>query len=193
MSLSLKIELERMKIGEKHSAEARRKISEARRDAELKTARKRFWKRVVKTNTCWLWTGTKANDHGYGTSKHFGKRTLAHRVSWYYFYGVNPPSSLFVCHHCDNPSCVRPDHLFLGTPKNNTRDAISKGRIDRFQLSRIEKRGEAGTNSKLTNADVLEIRRLMENGFRRDVLARRFSVTQCTIGHIVRRRTWKHI
>ena len=90
----------------------------------------RFWKRVQKTETCWLWTGAK-NKKGYGTfyiSKY--EPIGAHRFSYLLAEGKSP-EELFVCHKCDNPSCVRPDHLFLGTNTDNMRDAKKKGRLKR--------------------------------------------------------------
>lgn len=86
----------------------------------------RFWKKVIKTENCWLWIGRKLG--GYGSIVFNKKRQRAHRVSFILHHGAIP-SGIFVCHHCDNPACVRPDHLFLGTAKDNTQDAIVKGRI----------------------------------------------------------------
>ena len=78
------------------------------------------------TNGCWLWTGYR-NRGGYGELKHRGKRVLAHRLSWRLAHG-NLPASLHVLHRCDNPACVRPEHLFLGTNQDNVADRIAKGR-----------------------------------------------------------------
>ncbi len=88
----------------------------------------RFWKHVHKTDSCWLWTAS-VNDKGYGQLfVGVGKSPLrAHRVSWELHRGLIP-IGLLVLHHCDNPPCVRPDHLFLGTYKDSTQDMISKGR-----------------------------------------------------------------
>jgi hypothetical protein len=87
---------------------------------------KRFWDKVVKTDTCWVWTAS-VNGKGYGSFGYGGRVQLAHRVSWQMHCGPIPPG-LCVCHACDNPSCVRPDHLFLGTIKDNNRDRDRKGR-----------------------------------------------------------------
>lgn len=89
----------------------------------------RFLAKVQKTSSCWLWTGAKTRDGRgvIGQGKH--KTILAPRVSWFVATGQWPPDSLFVCHTCDNPTCVNPDHLFLGTHTDNMQDASRKGRI----------------------------------------------------------------
>lgn len=94
----------------------------------------RFWKFVRRTDTCWEWTGaTKA---GYGKFAMSGAQPsmFAHRVSYESAYGAIPAGK-HVCHRCDNPLCIRPDHLWLGTPKENMWDAIRKGRAP--QLKRV--------------------------------------------------------
>lgn len=91
-----------------------------------KTIVDRFHALVDKSGDCWEWTGNK-NMLGYGMIWYDGKNIRAHRVSYLIFNG-DLSDNLFVCHKCDNPSCVNPSHLFLGTSKDNMRDMIKKGR-----------------------------------------------------------------
>ncbi len=143
----------------------------------------RLWKRVVKTDTCWLWTGYKQK--GYGRmSKDYpytgALGVLTHRVSWELANGPIP-EGLCVLHKCDNPSCVNPDHLFLGTRIDNSNDKVSKGR---------HVRGEKIARSKLTEPDVLAIRASKERAV---VLAARYGIDRRIISYIKTRATWKHI
>ncbi len=107
---------------------------------------------------------------------------MAHRLSWELHFGPIA-EDMFVCHHCDNPACVRPDHLFLGTPRENSLDAAGKGRMAC---------GERVGSATLTEQQVIEIRRRAKIE-RQSVLAREFGVTQTAIMFIVNRRTWKHV
>jgi hypothetical protein len=146
----------------------------------------RFWRYVRKTSGCWEWTASTAA--GYGT---FGldRETMvgAHRFSWELHFGPIPPG-MYVCHHCDNKVCVRPDHLFLGTALANNRDMDRKGRRVLAPLH-----GEANPNAKLTADDVFEIRRLCGEGIAKRELARRFGVTPTLIRSVVARRHWKSV
>lgn len=125
------------------------------------TFEERFWQKVNKTESCWLWTGAK-KPKGYGVIGVGGKKSgLAHRVSWRLASGSDP-GPLWVLHRCDNPSCVRPDHLFLGTAKTNTADMVAKGR---------------GVRPKLTPEAVKEIRGAVEAGESSRSLAKRYGVS----------------
>jgi len=150
----------------------------------------RFWKKIERRgpDECWLWTGT-ANKDGYGqVTIAREKRTVrAHRIAYFLGYGVDP-GALHVCHKCDEPLCNNPAHLWLGTNADNIRDALSKGRM-RF-------RGGYGhthrTNAKITEADVVEIRRLYTTGeWSHRQIAAKFGLSQGNIWCILTRRTWK--
>jgi len=87
----------------------------------------RFWAKVEKTEGCWLWRGAARRGYGAFSPQH-GTTRPAHRVAWELANSAPIPDGLCVLHRCDNPPCVRPDHLFLGTKKDNAQDAIRKGR-----------------------------------------------------------------
>jgi hypothetical protein len=94
----------------------------------------RFWKYVNKTESCWEWVGARQK-FGYGWFLFYKRYMSSHRASWILHYGLIP-KGMFVLHHCDNPSCVNPSHLFLGTQKDNIRDGMQKGRIRLVNLKR---------------------------------------------------------
>jgi hypothetical protein len=89
---------------------------------------KRFFDKINKTESCWLWTAGNRGRTGYGAFKMNGKVVDSHRVSYMIHYG-EIPKGLYVCHTCDNRKCVNPNHLFLGSPKDNWKDGFDKGRI----------------------------------------------------------------
>lgn len=141
----------------------------------------RFWKFVNKgeENECWTWNGAKAT-HGYGAFSVGIKRTTAHRFSWQLHFG-EIPKGMMVCHKCDNPPCVNPKHLFLGTDADNQRDKKLKGRAAR---------GERNNKAKLTESDVREIRTLIEQGLSYREIARMFNVRHAAILTIKSGKNW---
>jgi len=150
----------------------------------------RFWDNVFKTDTCWLWLGY-VNKSGYG--KIFGENTywLAHRLSWKIHYGEDP-GSLLVCHTCDVPPCIRPDHLFLGTHTDNGRDMAQKGRQKWQAYPELIPVGEQASRSKLIEEQVRLIR-LSTPFFTTAELAERYLVCKATIYNVVTRRNWRHV
>jgi len=167
------------------------------------TTERRFWSFVKKPDKsergedddCWIWTGSeKAHEYGYGKLAVSGKsqQDYAHRISWWLHYG-KIPDGLCVLHHCDNPRCVRPDHLFLGTIEDNMVDAASKKRTG-FQLypEKIE-RGEQRYCAKLTADLVVEIRKRHIEGVSNNQMAREYGVNCGTVSNVVNRKRWKHI
>lgn len=145
-----------------------------------KSIEERFWEKVNKTDNpdeCWLWRGCK-DTLGYGKCG-WG---LAHRFAYTLTYG-NIPEGCLVLHKCDNPSCVNPDHLYLGNDADNARDKVQRGR----QPSHI---GTKNPNVKLKEGDVREIRKLLENKITYRKLAEMFNIGTTEIGRIKRKEIW---
>ena len=140
--------------------------------------RDRFFSRFVKLdNGCWQWRSHTDKD-GYGVLPGDRQSTRAHRLSYEIHRGVIP-DDLIVCHHCDNPGCVNPDHLFIGTQKDNAQDALKKRR---------HYVGEKNGRSKLTEENVKEILNSNING---QQLADKLGVTRSTINKVRKGITWK--
>ena len=139
----------------------------------------RFHRLIDKSGDCWLWQAAKDKD-GYGFFKLRGKMIKAHRFMWQLLNGIIP-SEILVCHHCDNPSCVNPRHLFVGTIQGNRDDQTNKGR---------NLLGEDNPASKLSAADVREIRFLAQTGKTQTELAKKFNVSQVQIGRILNEQCW---
>ena len=134
------------------------------------------------TTGCWLWTGPRL-PQGYGLIKRKdGAQLRAHRVAWELAHGPIPVG-LFVCHHCDNTCCVRVDHLFLGTCRDNSADMVAKGRAARNC-------GERNGTARLIAAEAQSIR--SAHGTHAEI-AGRFNVSATLIGLIKRRARWKHL
>lgn len=161
-----------------------------------------FWGRVNKTDSCWLWTGCK-NGNGYGHLT-VARRTLkAHRASWIIHHG-EIPDGLQVHHNCpdgDNPSCVNPSHLWVGTQLENVADRESKGRGSLLAAREtmashpeMRARGEASGNARLTEGKVREIRRRYSaGGVLHRQLAVEFGVSKAAITFIISRKNWSHV
>jgi len=150
----------------------------------------RFWKYVTKTDGCWLWTGATTNG-GYGVLQaggRAGKIVRAHRLSWRLHCGP-VADDIDVCHHCDNPPCVRPDHLFLGTAKTNVADMVSKGRARGGSG-----RGEQHHRAKLTAEQVRAMRAdYARGGTSLNQLAAHYGVSKKSVLNIIHRRVWAHV
>jgi hypothetical protein len=143
---------------------------------------KRFWRHVEQRgpDECWLWQASKNKD-GYGAFQ----SGLAHRHAWLLSKG-EIPNGLYVLHKCDNPGCCNPQHLFIGTQKDNMADMRSKGRGP-------DTKGSANGRAKLSEDDVLEIRKRRANGLTITTLAAIYGVSLNVISLIDRREIWTHI
>lgn len=149
----------------------------------------RFYSKIKKQD-CWIWVGGKTEGNWtYGRFYLKRKPYLAHRVS-YFIHNGSFPKKKFVCHKCDNPSCVNPDHLFLGDAKTNAVDCKNKGRnlLGRESLLLGTKHPKA----KLTDCTVKEIREIGSSISTRK-LARKFGVSQTKIRQVLSGECWKHI
>jgi hypothetical protein len=143
----------------------------------------RFWQKVEKTETCWNWTGCK-HEKGYGLFSVKNRNRRAHRVSYEMHCG-KIPDGMQVLHDCDNPSCVRPDHLFLGTNADNMADKCAKGRE-----AHVGQKGSANARAKLTEDQVLAIR--AASGRHRQI-ALSFGISRRSISDIKAGRRWTHV
>jgi len=148
----------------------------------------RFWANVRKTDTCWLWTGATAT-FGHGQFRVEGRLRLASRFSWELHRGPIP-DGLCVLHNCpggDDPACVNPEHLWLGTKGDNNLDRDRKGRS-------VWPNGEAHYRAGLNDEQVAEIRqRYAAGGITHHQLADAYGSSKRAVGAIIRRQTWKHI
>ena len=148
----------------------------------MKTIEERFWEKVNIPNNageCWVWNGGKMRG-GYGGVNACGKTSQAHRVSYELHYGTIP-EGFMVLHKCDNPPCVNPHHLFLGTNQDNSDDRGRKGRTVK---------GEMLPNHKLTEDNVSEIRRMISERVPRRKIATLFGVGPTCVTDIATGRTW---
>ena len=142
----------------------------------------RFWAKVHKTDTCWLWMGAMDNK-GYGRLRYNGSDEKAHRISWL-LAGNTIPNGMVLRHAphalCGHTQCVNPAHLSVGTRKQNGEDMVADG---------TSNRGIKHPNAKLTEAHVLEIRANIEDKMHVE-LAKQYGVSSCTISDIINRKRW---
>jgi hypothetical protein len=145
----------------------------------------RFWKKVNCSggpDACWPWAG-HIGENGYGIVGINGRQYKAHRVSYFIEHGRIDNDRL-VLHRCDVRACVNPAHLFLGTPKDNSQDAVRKGRNTKLY-------GEQNGKAKLTRAAVLSIRRICKRGgVYQKTVAKQFSVSEATVSYVVNGGRW---
>jgi len=147
----------------------------------MQTLEERFWSKVNKTNTCWNWIGY-LDKGGYGSFWLNGKMQRAHRVSFEQHFGWSN-ENLVVMHKCDNPSCVRPEHLILSTQKNNIEDKVEKNR---------QAKGSKVGTSKLSESDVIDIKNLIPT-LSYGKIAKLYNVDRSLIYLIAKEKSWKHI
>ncbi|MCK9496739.1 MAG: HNH endonuclease [Dehalococcoidia bacterium] len=155
----------------------------------------RFWSKVDQNGPipehvpslgpCWVWTASR--NKGYGQFNRDGRPVPAHRVSYELAHGP-VPDGLFVMHRCDNRACVRPEHLAPGTPAENTADMDNKGR--RINVPQV---GESHGCARLTEEEVIEIRRRVSTGEKSRLVAADYGVSRETVSAIKTGRLWKHL
>jgi hypothetical protein len=154
-----------------------KKINRPRKQRVKLPIQDRFWRHVNKTESCWIWTAA-CRHHGYGAFND-SPEIIAHRMAWHLTYGA-VPDGMMVLHKCDVRRCVRPDHLFLGTAKDNTQDCISKGRFPK-------------PNAKLSPETVRLIRSKYLSGLKQFELCKEFSQSNENICRIVNYVRWKDV
>lgn len=154
----------------------------------------KFWDLVEKSEGCWEWKGSKHRGK-YGVLSAFDRSVRAHRFSFIIHFGYIS-SSVLVCHSCDNPGCVRPDHLWVGTQQDNIADRDTKGRTAAGEQNgaktqpQTRPRGEKHGNSVFTEEVVKNVLRRNEKP---SVIAAELGVSESAIKHIKKRRTWRHV
>lgn len=149
----------------------------------IESLESRFARLVDRSGDCHVWTG-KTEKGGYGRIDYGRKKVLkAHRVAWEMAYGPIPPGQS-VLHHCDNPPCVRDEHLFLGTQGDNVRDCAAKGRTGGHFKGRL---GEDHPRAKLSNLQRAEVVRRKLAGEKATALAAEFGIHETYVAYLVRK------
>jgi hypothetical protein len=150
---------------------------------------KKFWSHVIQggPDECWGWTGLSLS-HGYGQMLFHNKMWRAHRIAWVLTNGPIP-RGLCICHHCDNPICTNPSHLFIATQLDNIHDMRQKGRGTKPPNGR----GALNNNTKFSDNDVMMIRARYSAGQGYRTIAKDYNVSHTAIRDIVKRKTWSHI
>ena len=163
----------------------------------------RFWAKTDKSNgedACWVWIAGRTT-RGYGTIYWLGTSHLSSRIAYEITYGAIPDGQC-VLHKCDNPPCVNPKHLFLGTRQDNLADMRTKGREKHavgtengaYTCPEKVRRGTAITLSKLDDDKVRDIRNQYDKGDTSyDKLAKQYSVSKQVIASVIHRKTWRHV
>jgi hypothetical protein len=147
------------------------------------TLAERLARRSERVGDCLVWQGTKGNADGHGRINDHGVSRWTHRVAWEIAYGPIPTGK-FVCHKCDNPPCIEPTHLFLGTAKDNSKDMAQKDR-SRF--------GERATSVRLTAELVSLTKKWLSEGVSRKAIAETLGVSYMAIADIDAGRTWRRV
>lgn len=143
-----------------------------------------FWSKVTKSDGCWIWNGYK-NQDGYGRMVVNERLVMTHRIAFAIHH--EQPLKRLILHSCDNPACVNPSHLSVGSQKENVADMDAKRR-------RYISKGEEIHCAKLTDEMVLKIRHLKEaSNIRVAAISRMFNVSHRTIRLVILRETWKHV
>ena len=160
-----------------------RKIRDELDQSNTKT---RFFSKIEKTDGCWIWKAA-IDPSGYGVfmirADKMRAKLGSHRVSYYYHFGIWP-RGLNTCHRCDTPSCTNPDHLFLGTQKENIQDCISKKR---------NSCGSKNVRAKIVEEDVPLIVDMFNDGYCVEKLSEKFGISVSVVYSILCGRTWKHV
>lgn len=141
-----------------------------------------FWSRVIKSEGCWTWRGKSNGLHSEAWRR--GKRVGAHRAAWEIANGKSIPDGMMICHKCDNPPCVRPDHLFLGTSSDNNKDMAAKNRSSH---------GAKNGQSKLTEADALGVKIDYARGISPTIIGFKYGISGATVCKIGLGQSWVRV